>query len=407
MPKMLLFVCLVWGAQLSAQDWTTTKIFLPGQTLQDVLVTNDSTIYAVSSLNNGQGTGINVKKSSDNGESWEEQQTGIPNENFRGLASPDGQVVFAIGNNGSMITNSGGDSWTVVDLGLDITLRSLFFLNDTLGWLGADGGTVLQTTDGGQSWTDLNANYGGGLGGSVTNLYFLNQDVGYQGGFGRFRVTADGGENWVEITDFPPSGGNYQIQAFDFLTSELGYVCGDLGLIAKTTDGGQTWVEQTTNTTESIQDIVFLNELVGYACGFEATVLQTSDGGETWTPMTADNTENFRAIDFTLNRGFIVTQTGRVLTLDIEPVSNVRPNQAWPTGVVLYPNPTGELLYLRGDAAGFEPVGWEVLSLQGQPLRRGAYLAGRPISCAGLPSGSYFLRLRSLDRYFVSQFTKR
>jgi photosystem II stability/assembly factor-like uncharacterized protein len=347
-PRSTYLVALFFVALHSmalAQDWKTIKTYATGQTITTIFTPADETVIAVSALYNG--TDLNIKRSDDNGATWVEQGTGYTQMNFRGLASPDGQKIFAIGNAGALITNNGGDTWSTVDIGTTENLRSICFVNEEVGYLGMDRGIIYQTVDGGETWFDLQPNLQGG--GSVSNIYFVNEDLGFIAGFNYMQVTYNGGVDWFYVDGFEPQPGVlFQLQEIQFLNDSVGYVCGDVGLMYKTTDGGETWTEQETGTTESLQDLKFINEEVGFACGFEATVIYTLDGGENWMPMTSDDTEHFRSIDVNSQRGFISTQRSKILALDGIP-DLVSVLDFEPIEVSIFPNPTRDYVTFSSD----------------------------------------------------------
>jgi photosystem II stability/assembly factor-like uncharacterized protein len=369
----------------TAQDWKTIQTFNTPQTITTIFTPADETVIAVSALYNG--TDLNIKRSDDNGETWTEQGTGFTQMNFRGLASPDGQTIFAIGNAGALITNNGGDTWSTVDLGTTENLRSIFFLNEDVGYLGMDRGIIYQTVDGGETWVDMQANLQSA--GSVSNIHFVNEDLGFVAGFNYMQVSYDGGENWLYVDGFEPAPGVlFQIQEIQFLNDSVGYICGDVGLMYKTTDGGATWTEQETGTTESLQDLKFINEDVGFACGFEATVIYTLDGGENWLPMTSDDTEHFRSIDVNSQRGFISTQRSKILALDGIP-DLVSVLDFEPIEVSVFPNPTRDVVTYSTEstitmARLYDETGRE---LQTWELKAGE----QQVDLSSHVSGTYFL----------------
>lgn len=149
--KRLLFVISIGAClHLFGQDWNTIKTFTPAQTIQDVIPLNETTWIVSSSLYSG--TGLNMKRSIDNGETWVEEYSGYTSQSFRSIASPDGETSFAIANSAVLITDNGTGTWETVDVPVDVHLRDIYFLNETDGWIGADAGVILKTEDGGETW---------------------------------------------------------------------------------------------------------------------------------------------------------------------------------------------------------------------------------------------------------------
>jgi len=276
-----------FSTSLMAQDWNTVVTFNPSQNINDILYVNESTAYAVSSLYNG--TALNVKKTTDNGNTWVEQYSGHTSMNFREIGSPNnGQDVFIVGNFGVLIhTNDGGVNWNTINIGTTLHFRDIFFLSSQIGYISADDATIFKTQDGGITWADLNATISGV--GTISQICFINENRGFIAGFNFFQETFDGGLNWTEVPGFEPAGGElYQIQDIQFLNENLGYISGDIGLLFKTEDGGDTWIDKQvvipSYITESLFSFKFLNSdpNIGFACGYHGLLIKTFDAGDTW-----------------------------------------------------------------------------------------------------------------------------
>lgn len=339
-------ICLLGTVSLlltaHAQDWNTMKTFTPGQTIQDVIPLNESTWIASSSLYSG--TGLNMKRSTDNGETWTEEYSGYTSQSFRSLASPDGEVSFAIANEAFLITDNGTDEWVTVDVPTDVHLRDIYFLNETDGWIGGDAGTILKTEDGGATWLDIEAT--GTVGGSINDIYFIDESVGFICGFNYFQRTVDGGLTWTDIEGFEAEHAMYQLQEMHFEGFNTGWVCGDIGYIYKTEDGGLNWTAQESGTEVSLQGISFVTENYGFACGFDGTIVGTADGGTTWTVSTTDTDEHIMAIDFNDSRGIAVSHSGQILFMDL-PFSSTDPD--FELNLSIFPNPCQSILQVNVD----------------------------------------------------------
>jgi len=82
------------------------------------------------------------------------------------------------------------------------------------------------------------------------------------------------------------SGTTNGLNSVHFITTEIGYVSGDGGLMLKTTNAGETWFSQTTPTTKHIWDVFFTSIDTGHAVGGYSNqsyvILKTTDGGDIW-----------------------------------------------------------------------------------------------------------------------------
>lgn len=195
------------------------------------------------------------------------------------------------------------------------------------GYAVGDAGTLLKTTDGGQTWTGLRTGVAGDLfqvqvlspeivvvgggcsallstngGTSFTRLYFTSTTcsqalggvsfVNATTGFidlenGTFLATTDGGNTWTPKTAIPGAspGNGTGFAAEIFFTSATTGVALQAGTggskIYRTTDGGGSWT-QALATTQPITDVTFVDANNGFAVG-NAGIYATTDGGATWT----------------------------------------------------------------------------------------------------------------------------
>ncbi|MCC7502485.1 MAG: T9SS type A sorting domain-containing protein, partial [Flavobacteriales bacterium] len=75
--------------------------------------------------------------------------------------------------------------------------------------------------------------------------------------------------------------------------------------------------------------------------------------------------------------------------------------------LVLFPSPTGGLLWLRNSSLGGNAVPVEVIDAMGRlVLREPAFLHQRPLDVSTLPSGAYVLRIPGAKGWSTARFTK-
>ncbi|MFD0878218.1 choice-of-anchor D domain-containing protein, partial [Massilia pinisoli] len=96
-----------------------------------------------------------------------------------------------------IITNDGGNTWLIHNVGLNVHLFGSHFVSATHGWAGGDyfsNGVVFKTTDGGNTWSSGYTGYTQG----VSKVHFANTDVGWAlCGQGVLLNTTNGGSNWT------------------------------------------------------------------------------------------------------------------------------------------------------------------------------------------------------------------
>jgi len=65
----------------------------------------------------------------------------------------DDKKGWAVGERGTVLrTTDGGETWSPVIVSTKVTLLSVQFLNDDDGWAIGRGGTILRTEDQGRTW---------------------------------------------------------------------------------------------------------------------------------------------------------------------------------------------------------------------------------------------------------------
>ena len=116
------------------------------------------------------------------------------------------------------------------------------------------------------------------------------------GDVGTILATTDGGETWEPRT----SGTTKWLGALHFMADgRAGWAVGDVGTILATTDGGETWEPRTSGTTKWLGALHFLADgRAGWAVGRAGTILATTDGSETWEPRTSGTKEWLWAVHF-------------------------------------------------------------------------------------------------------------
>jgi hypothetical protein len=142
------------------------------------------------------------------------------NFDIRDLACPSAQRCIAAGvvtdrkehDQGEVVvTSDGGAHWSLYEV-KEVPI-SVFFLNDTLGWMVTDHG-LWSTEEGGRSWTKIENRKG------ILLAHFLDANHGFIGGMSSlFDETKDGGKTWTPVPDannseFNPRAVSYDAMAF-------------------------------------------------------------------------------------------------------------------------------------------------------------------------------------------------
>lgn len=176
-----------------------------------------------------------------------------------------------------------------------------------IGWAvglnSAGYGTVLHTTNGGQTWERQGTPEeipDGPLTGAAAVDDREAWVAGHDGvGSGVLLHTRDGGQHWYAEGDAVDLSGNslISVSAVDIYTA---WAVGNNGLILHTTDGGERWVRQGEGRVPPVNlDGVYAADAShAWAVGENeagqdyGTILRTTDGGETWLKVPYSITHN-------------------------------------------------------------------------------------------------------------------
>jgi photosystem II stability/assembly factor-like uncharacterized protein len=145
-------------------------------------------------------------------------------------------------------------------------------------------GTILTTTNGGETWTVVPAGSLPSLN-SVASPDSVNLIVCGRNGL---LFTADFGFNDVDTIE---SGTHVDLNKIIFLNRSVGFCLGDDQLVLKTTDGGAHWIAGTSGYPGNLTDLSFINDSLGYMAGnfyapfssYSGTLFITRDQGSSWS----------------------------------------------------------------------------------------------------------------------------
>ncbi|MFO7655271.1 MAG: YCF48-related protein, partial [Candidatus Krumholzibacteriia bacterium] len=157
------------------------------------------------------------------------------------------------------------------------------------GWFVSDDGLIMQTTDGGYTWTQRQSGIGAIL--ADVTMYPDGRGVAV-GESGALVVTDDFGGQWrVQPILRDPEGVAPDLARLAQTGGSRLFLAGKPGLVFRSDDRGDTWttLENSPYFRNSIMHALdFVDEQIGYMFGrsYEyGLIYKTSDGGETWQTM--------------------------------------------------------------------------------------------------------------------------
>lgn len=188
-------------------------------------------------------------------------------------------IIFIIS---FFIVTSGIAQWSLKTSGTTSNLEDVHFPSSTIGYAVGEAGTILKSTDAGETWTAVTS----GTNNYLHGVYFLDVNVGFAVGDDIMIKTSDGGVSWNPVS-LPVT---VDFKDVEFIDNLVGFCVGYNGTILKTTDGGITWVQKNSDCDRYLAKIHFPSPNVGYAVskGYNSNFIKTTDGGETWMNDTID-----------------------------------------------------------------------------------------------------------------------
>ncbi|MHB1412434.1 MAG: YCF48-related protein [Thermoleophilia bacterium] len=238
---------------------------------------------AVQNLNTGGGP-------------WEWVNPPVQGSTINAVSFVNSSTGWAVGIGGTILkTTDGGNTWAAQVSGTSFNLEGVKFVDANSGWaVGADtlyktGGIILHTSDGGTTWTPQSfpspANF-------LSSVSFSDGNngvaVGTSSTSGYACYTADGGKTWMNASGF-----STYVNSVQLVGNGVGFAVG-YGAIYKTIDGGNTWTKYTGagSTADEMartdfRSVVFIDANNGYAVGAGynyayGRIASTNDGGVTW-----------------------------------------------------------------------------------------------------------------------------
>jgi photosystem II stability/assembly factor-like uncharacterized protein len=142
--------------------------------------------------------------------------------------------------------------WSVIFDTIDISPRAVYMNTNTTGFM-VGYGKVFKTEDAAVTWqtTDVRGDF-------FKSIHFPSESVGYIAGFqGSVLKTTDGGNSWEQL--HKKSGAFFRgtkLEKVHFWDEYTGLVCGLNGKLLFTGDGGNNWKTIDLNTSENLRSVV-------------------------------------------------------------------------------------------------------------------------------------------------------
>lgn len=287
-----------------------------------------------------------------------------------------GSRLVAVGERGHvLLSDDQGASWRQAkSVPTRAMLTAVFFADAEYGWAVGHDETIINTVDGGETWT--RTHFSPESQQPLLDLWFANRVSGIAvGAYGAYFTTNDGGRHWASAKfapppaktpthdgeaapdegDLPPDyhlnrivgvgnrlyvaaeggqlyrsddrGASWHVLPSPYEGSFFGLVpirgegllaFGLRGHLYKSADAGQTWMQLDSHTTAMLTDGIAINDLRVIISGLAGVMLVSGDGGETFRLTQQDDRKGLSALLPGPAGKVIVAGEGGVRTLPID-----------------------------------------------------------------------------------------
>jgi photosystem II stability/assembly factor-like uncharacterized protein len=157
-----------------------------------------------------------------------------------------------VGQGGRILkTTDGGNTWVIKNSGINADLFTLHFIDPNNGWAAGDYGKIIMTADGGETWTNIPTPNTAIIG----TIWFTNTNKGWAGQMdGNLLYTIDGGNNWISDLSL----GSDAMWTTFFTSQDTGFIAGSNGKMYKTTNGTTVTIDESNQTLQSKINISIL-----------------------------------------------------------------------------------------------------------------------------------------------------
>lgn len=201
-------------------------------------------------------------------------------------ATQAGQRLVAVGDRGVvLLSDDRGGSWRQASrVPLNATLTGVSFADERNGWAVGHWGAILNTADGGETWTSQRVDTSEDR--PLFSVRFTDPQHGIAVGLWSLMLrTADGGRTWEMVKLSPPpndSRADRNLMHVFADRSEALFVVGERGTILRSLDRGQTWTYLPSGYRGSFWSGTALADGTLLAAGLRGSLYRSGNGGESW-----------------------------------------------------------------------------------------------------------------------------
>ncbi|MEO8210080.1 MAG: YCF48-related protein, partial [bacterium] len=169
----------------------------------------------------------------------------LQSQGFNSIHTPDGVNVFAVGDSGKIYRSSNsGNGWYIYSFTSN-NLKSVYTIGSDV-WFAGDSGKVYKSNLNLNPISVINV----GQNFTIQSIFFVSTSTGYLcGGGGKIYKTFNGGLNWSSISSAIDT---LMLNSISFKDDMNGIVIGNNGKIYITTNGGVNWTLEKISTNRNL-----------------------------------------------------------------------------------------------------------------------------------------------------------
>ncbi len=250
----------------------------------------------------------------DAGETWETDS--MSNKRLFALDFLSDGFGVAVGIDGYHYRKeSVGSDWTFSRLAYWDILRDVAYKNRTegiaVGGIGYGSGVIIRLVNNAATSRDTFES-------EIDAIYFSDENTVHAMGYGTVLRSTDSGETWTRL---PVYGDFYR--AIHFPSERIGYAVGSSGTILKTIDAGANWKKLRDGSKARVsntpfRNLFFVDDEHGFLVGENGTFWQTKDGGGDWQVVKGLPGADFLGIYVISGIAWLVSEEGRIFRVVVE-----------------------------------------------------------------------------------------
>jgi len=346
-----------------------------------------------------------IAKSSDAGETFTFYNSNL--NILNDICFPSSSLGFAVGENGTLLkTSDGGNTWNIQSIGTSENLFQIEFPTPNIGYISTYNGKIYKTSNSGTTWSliyTFNTH-------TIQKMVFTSPNNGFikanpNSAYDLIIKTTDGGLTWNNLMSFSMYSSNINISKGDSNTiyvSSYYFYPGDgttsVDIFKYDIDGNLLYEGDTANIfkTIPIMSHAFLSDTLGYLVLSNGEIYKSIDGALTWNLETyANQVKHLFLYDTSVM--YFAGNVGNIYKYDSYNVSNVEENNISKSDFIISPNPTNGYCKINCYLSNQSDVSIIVYDINGKEISNHQY----PKQPSGNISYNLDMMKQSPGLYFI------